>query len=176
MITSVFMIIPCVYSGADPRGWPRCPVGHSQALAGPNWGGDGVPAGGQWALPCAAVAAGGVIQEVQIDDQGVRGAAKVGALGGIEQVPSPAVGRFASRTVAQGQKQPTGVLLQPPDIDGGAERWRQLDPADERSEVVPSSPVVRDNTDIVRSSPAGRDNRPGTVAGSTGSEKRSPGS
>ena len=67
-----------------------------------------------------------MVEEVQVDDQPPVLPAKVGALGGIEDVPAAAVTRLTCGAIAERQEQAARVLAQPPHVDHRVHRRRQV--------------------------------------------------
>ena len=90
---------------------------------------DGVVTGRERADPPVVVPAGRVVQEVQVDDQGLAGGAEVGALGRVEQVAAATVAAAAGRRVPDRQEESAAVLVEPPQRQPPADRGRQRDPA-----------------------------------------------
>jgi len=75
---------------------------------------DGVVVRRERAGPAAVVAAGRVVQEVQVADESVAGRAEIGAFGRVEQEAAATVAGGVGRRVPQLQEQAVAVLIQPP--------------------------------------------------------------
>src|SRR5215831_4737412 len=126
----------CRWRPSPPTPWMSPPTPapwrtESEPFPGAYRRGDGVAGRCQRADPGIAVPARGVVEEVQVDHQGPVGAAEVGPLGRVEQVPPAAVAGRAGGAVPQWQEKSAAVLLQPPHVDRRAQRRGQLDPPNE---------------------------------------------